>query len=189
MKSGQSGTVASGPLSARCADPAGDLDPSRSAELDLVDVALEAVSDGLYVRFEVQGTPAAAAAHRYSSSWQVLLTDGSNILYVISISSAGSDAGNAGWHASLSNFSGRGDHYSHPIGAPVGPLVDFTVPAGQLGALPESFTWWASAVSEDPAASDRSVADVCPDTVAAAIFDEGDDAFMPPVLRQATFPA
>ncbi len=184
------GTAAGGAGSSRCADPANDQDPKRPAELDLLGVAVKRDAAALQIRIEVRVTPTTGGPTGPQISWwEVFLADGAAVLYAVDIRHDSSQAPAAAWSTGVSSFAGPDEYRSTAIAPPTGTVLEFTVAASALTRLPQRFTWWAVAVSDDPSAADQPVVDVCPDAAAAAILDDGEGAGVPPLAARIAFPA
>ncbi len=184
------GTATGGAGSSRCVDPANDQDPKRPAELDLLGVAVQRDAAGLRVRVELRGAPGAGSpATPQISWWEVFLADGAAVLYAVEIRHDTGATPATAWSTGVSSFGGPDEHRTTTIAPPTGTVLEFTVPASALTRLPQRFTWWAIAVSDDASAADQPVADLCPDAAAAAIVADGEGAGVPPLSARIALPA
>jgi len=171
------GTTATG--SSRCVDAPDDRGDGAAASLDLVTVTLQREAKALRFRFELSGAPKADADA--GGWWEVLLADDEAVLYGLSVSRDGE-----GWTAGLVDFTGSSEDRIQDIKAPAGKVIDVSIPAGQLRRLPDTFTWWATTISDSLLASEAPFADACPD--AAGELDDGNGTGLPAVDQRMAFP-
>lgn len=146
---------------AQCSDPTGEATTESLGDMDLTAVELSRDTDGLRVRFRLNGpVPADAglvAGSPATNLWQLLLASGDEVLYAFSVTEHGTV-----WETSLVDFASANGDRLGTISAQSGATVEALIPNAQLSRLPASFTWWALTNTDRKVPTGPYIGDDCP---------------------------
>lgn len=166
----------------QCSDPTGEATTESLGDMDLTAVELSRDSEGLRVRFRLNGpVPADAglvAGSPATNLWQLLLASGDEVLYAFSVTEHGTV-----WETSLVDFASASGDRLGTISAQSGPTVEAVIPNAQLSRLPASFTWWALTNTDRQVPTGPYIGDDCPNGTG----DLDPTQLLPPESSRAAF--
>ncbi|MFN0028294.1 MAG: hypothetical protein ACKV2O_14095 [Acidimicrobiales bacterium] len=163
----------------RCTDSSGDQSAEGVGDIDLVEVTLSRNSTGLTVHFGLSAAlnEPTTSATPTMSSWQILIAEGSDVVYAFTVSSVG-----GAWETSLVDFaSPDGDRFGATVPAS-GQAIDVFVPNADLPRLPDRFTWWATSLTDRLISQGLFANDDCP--TGSGVAEAG--LALPPESRRAS---